>query len=90
MDLKGKRILVTGSDGFIGSHLVEELVRRGHRVRAFVFYNSFNSWGWLDESEPEVRKSIEVVAGVSGAGWFPPWDREHRGMVHPARKPGPV
>ena len=42
------RVLVTGSDGFIGSHLVEELVRRGYDVRAFVMYNSFNSWGWLD------------------------------------------
>ena len=45
MDLKNKRILVTGADGFIGSHLTEELVRRGHRVRAFVLYNSFGSWG---------------------------------------------
>jgi nucleoside-diphosphate-sugar epimerase len=41
------RILITGADGFIGSHLTEELVRQGHNVRAFVFYNSFNSWGWL-------------------------------------------
>lgn len=63
MDLAGKRILVTGSDGFIGSHLTEELVRRGYYVRAFVYYNSFNSWGWLDHSEPEVRNAIEVVAG---------------------------
>ena len=50
MNLKGKKILVTGSDGFIGSHLTEELVRRGFDVRAFVYYNSFNSWGWLDTS----------------------------------------
>ena len=43
----GDRILVTGSDGFIGSHLTGSLVRQGHDVRAFVLYNSFNSWGWL-------------------------------------------
>ena len=41
-------ILITGADGFIGSHLTEALVRTGHKVRAFVLYNSFNSWGWLD------------------------------------------
>jgi dTDP-glucose 4,6-dehydratase len=58
-----KKILVTGADGFIGSHLTEELVRRGHDVRAFVFYNSFNSWGWLDQSAPEIRKSLEVFSG---------------------------
>lgn len=63
MNLVGKKILVTGSDGFIGSHLTEELVRRGCDVRAFVYYNSFNSWGWLDHSEPEIRKSLDVVAG---------------------------
>jgi len=63
MDLKGKKILVTGADGFIGSHLTEELVRRRHDVRAFVFYNSFNSWGWLDHSEPAVKKNLDVFAG---------------------------
>lgn len=63
MNLNGKRILVTGADGFIGSHLTEELVRRGHSVRAFVLYNSFNSWGWLDHSDPEIRKNLEVFAG---------------------------
>ena len=63
MDLKGKNILVTGSDGFIGSHLTEFLVRQGHSVRAFVFYNSFNSWGWLDHIEPEIRKKLEVFPG---------------------------
>jgi len=57
------RILVTGADGFIGSHLVETLVRRGYPVRAFVYYNSFNSWGWLDHAPAEVRDSIEVFAG---------------------------
>ena len=63
MDLTKQKILVTGADGFIGSHLSEELVRRGHNVRAFVFYNSFNSWGWLDHSEPEIKKSLDVFAG---------------------------
>lgn len=63
MELKNKKFLVTGADGFIGSHLTEELVRRGFDVRAFVYYNSFNSLGWLDQSEPELIKSIEVVAG---------------------------
>lgn len=63
MDLKGKKILVTGADGFIGSHLTEELVRRGHDVRAFVLYNSFNSWGWLDGSPAEIKDSLDVFAG---------------------------
>lgn len=57
------KIFVTGADGFIGSHLVETLVRRGHAVRALVLYNSFNSWGWLDDAPPDVREAIEVVAG---------------------------
>jgi dTDP-glucose 4,6-dehydratase len=57
------KILITGADGFIGSHLTEELVRRGHDVRAFVLYNSFNSWGWLDQSEPEIKKSIDIFSG---------------------------
>lgn len=63
MDLQGKRILVTGADGFIGSHLTEELVRRGHQVRAFVYYNSFNSWGWLDHSPQDIRRNLDVFAG---------------------------
>ncbi|MEI7967454.1 MAG: NAD-dependent 4,6-dehydratase LegB [Betaproteobacteria bacterium] len=63
MKLAGKRILVTGADGFIGSHLTEHLVRSGLEVRAFVLYNSFNSWGWLDEAEQEVRQSLDVFAG---------------------------
>ncbi len=58
-----RRILVTGADGFIGSHLTEALVRAGHRVRAFVLYNSFGSWGWLDQSPPEIRCELEVFAG---------------------------
>lgn len=57
------RVLVTGADGFIGSHLVEELVRSGATVRAFVLYNSFNSWGWLDRVPASVRDAVEVVAG---------------------------
>lgn len=57
------RILVTGADGFIGSHLTEALVRAGHEVRAFVLYNSFNSWGWLDRCAPDVAGQFEVFAG---------------------------
>ena len=63
MNLSNKKILVTGADGFIGSHLTEELVRQGCNVRAFVFYNSFNSWGWLDHSESEIKKNLDVFAG---------------------------
>lgn len=63
MDFRGKKILVTGADGFIGSHLTEELVRLGADVRAFVLYNSFNSWGWLDHTEPSIKKSLDVFAG---------------------------
>lgn len=63
MKLQGKKILVTGADGFIGSHLTEELVRRGCDVRAFVFYNSFNSWGWLDHSEKRIKKNLDVFPG---------------------------
>jgi NAD dependent epimerase/dehydratase len=56
-------VLVTGADGFIGSHLTEALVRTGHRVRAFVMYNSFGSWGWLDRCAPDVKGQFEVFAG---------------------------
>ncbi|MGB3161823.1 MAG: NAD-dependent 4,6-dehydratase LegB [Carnobacterium sp.] len=56
-------VLVTGADGFIGSHLVEELVKRGEKVRAFAYYNSFNSWGWLDSLPKEVLSQIEVFTG---------------------------
>jgi len=61
--LSGKKILVTGADGFIGSHLVEALVRSGASVRALVFYNSLNSWGWLDDAAADVRGHFHVVAG---------------------------
>lgn len=57
------KILITGADGFIGSHLTEALVRQGHEVRAFVLYNSFNSWGWLDKCAPDVVGRFEVFAG---------------------------
>lgn len=63
MSLNNKKILITGADGFIGSHLTEELVRRGHDVRVFVYYNSFNSWGWLDHIDAEVKKSLDVFSG---------------------------
>ena len=55
--------LVTGADGFIGSHLVEALVEYGYEVRAFVMYNSFNSWGWLETLSPSILERIQVVAG---------------------------
>ena len=63
MKLAGKKVLVTGADGFIGSHLTEYLVEYGADVRAFVYYNSFNSWGWLDESSERIKRSLDVFAG---------------------------
>lgn len=63
MNLRGKKVLVTGADGFIGSHLVEELLAEGCRVKAFVYYNSFNSWGWLDTLPKAERARLEVFAG---------------------------
>lgn len=60
---KSATILVTGADGFIGSHLTEALVRSGYKVRAFVYYNSFNSWGWLDQCADDVKGQFEVFAG---------------------------
>ena len=56
-------ILITGADGFIGSHLAEALVRAGYNIRAFVLYNSFNSWGWLDHCAPDIKGTFEVFAG---------------------------
>ncbi len=63
MNLNGARVLVTGADGFIGSHLVEALIGEGARVRALVQYNSFNSWGWLDSLAAEQMASVEVLSG---------------------------
>ncbi|MDC0335486.1 NAD-dependent 4,6-dehydratase LegB [Pseudodesulfovibrio sp.] len=63
MNLKNKKILVTGADGFIGSHLVEHLIATGHDVRPFVLYNSFNSWGWLDGLAPEIARDLDVFSG---------------------------
>lgn len=60
---KYKKVLVTGSDGFIGSHLVEELVASGYQVKAFVLYNSFGSWGWLDHVDQKIKDQIEIFAG---------------------------
>jgi dTDP-glucose 4,6-dehydratase len=57
------KVLVTGADGFIGSHLTESLVRSGYDTKAFVIYNSFGSWGWLDHAPDDIRASLEVFAG---------------------------
>ncbi len=58
-----KKVLVTGADGFIGSHLTEELVRRGYQVRAFVYYNSFGTFGWLDTLPEHIKNEIEIQCG---------------------------
>ena len=58
-----KKILVTGADGFIGSHLVELLVRKGYDVSAFCMYNSFGNTGWLDNLDNSIRESFECILG---------------------------
>src|SRR6185312_8804556 len=63
LGMAARKILVTGADGFIGSHLTEALVRAGCDVRAFVLYNSFNSWGWLEQCGEDVKGKFEVFAG---------------------------
>ncbi len=63
MTLTEKKVLVTGADGFIGSHLVEQLIADGHDVRAFVLYNSFGSWGWLDTLPKDIKCNLDVFAG---------------------------
>ncbi|MCO4293107.1 NAD-dependent 4,6-dehydratase LegB [Solitalea sp. MAHUQ-68] len=63
MILKDKKVLITGADGFIGSHLVEQMIQEGARVKAFTYYNSFNSWGWLDSFPKELLSQIEVFSG---------------------------
>lgn len=57
------KVLVTGSDGFIGSHLTEELVKKGYQVKAFVYYNSFNNWGWLDTLPKDIMENVEIFQG---------------------------
>ena len=61
--MKKTKVLVTGADGFIGSHLTEKLVEQGFDVRSFVFYNSFNSFGWLDSIPEKIKNKIDFFAG---------------------------
>ena len=59
----GNKLLITGADGFIGSHLVEQAIIEGYKVKAFCYYNSFNSWGWLDTLPTEIMNEVEVFTG---------------------------
>ena len=61
--MENSKVLVTGADGFIGSHLTEAMVRKGYKVRALSYYNSFNNWGWLEDVPPEILKEVEVISG---------------------------
>jgi NAD dependent epimerase/dehydratase len=63
MNLRNKKVLITGADGFIGSHLVERLLEEGCQIRAFVYYNSFNNWGWIDTLPKNYLDQIEIFAG---------------------------
>ncbi len=63
MQIKNKKVLITGADGFIGSHLVERLLEEGAKVKAFVYYNSFNTWGWLDTFPKEKLDQLEIFTG---------------------------
>ena len=63
MNWKNKKVLVTGADGFIGSHLVERLLQKGVKVKPFVYYNSFNSWGWLDCFSSAQKRKLDVFSG---------------------------
>lgn len=63
MELTGKKVLITGADGFIGSHLTERLLKEDCKVRAFCYYNSFNSWGWLDTLPKEKLEQLEIFMG---------------------------
>ena len=63
MNTRKHKTIVTGADGFIGSHVVETLVRKGYEVRAFVMYNSQSSWGWLDHVAPDIKGNFEVFQG---------------------------
>ena len=58
-----KKVLVTGADGFIGSHLVELLFKKGYEVKAFCFYNSNNSYGWIDDLDESIKNNIEIILG---------------------------
>ena len=79
-------VAVTGADGFIGSHLVEALVARGHHVRAMVQYNSFGTWGWLDTLSPDVLANVDVVSGdVTRQRHGPRPDRRRRTRLPPRR-----
>ena len=58
-----KKIFLTGADGFIGSHILESLVKKNYKVKALVYYNSFNSYGWIDKIEPKIKKKILKISG---------------------------